>query len=83
MGWVVHLTYRTFYPRERDPISIVLEDGWAPGPVWTGMKNLAPPGFDPHTVQPVARSYTDYAVPALEEHKGGKITNWILSGLNL
>jgi hypothetical protein len=42
-----------------------------------------PPGFYPHTVQPVARSYTDYAVPALEEHKGGKITNWILTDLNL
>jgi hypothetical protein len=32
--------------------------GWAPGPVWTGAENLAPPGFDPRTVQPVASRYT-------------------------
>jgi hypothetical protein len=29
-------------------------------PVWTCAKNLAPPGFDPRTVQPVASRYTDY-----------------------
>jgi len=28
----------------KDPVSIVLEAGWAPGPVWTGAKNLAPTG---------------------------------------
>ena len=34
--------------------------GWAPGPVWTGAENLAPPpGFDPRTVQPVTSRYTD------------------------
>jgi hypothetical protein len=27
-------------------------------------KNLSPHGFDPRTVQPVARSYTDWAIPA-------------------
>jgi hypothetical protein len=26
----------------KDPVSIVEEDGWAPGPVWTCAKNLAP-----------------------------------------
>ena len=25
------------------PVPIVYEAGWAPGPVWTGTKNLAPP----------------------------------------
>jgi len=30
------------------------------GPIWTGAENLAPPGFDPRTVQPVASHYTDY-----------------------
>jgi hypothetical protein len=29
--------------------------GWvSPRAVWTGVENLAPPGFDPPTVQPVA-----------------------------
>ena len=49
-----------FTPRE-DPVPIVKEAGWAPGPVWTGAETLAPPGFDPRTVQPVASRYTDYA----------------------
>jgi hypothetical protein len=29
----------------KDPVPIVQEAGWAPGPVWTCAKNLAPPGF--------------------------------------
>ena len=29
------------YPRERYPVPIVQEDGWIPGPVWTGAENLA------------------------------------------
>ena len=46
----------------KDPVPIVQEAGWAPGPVWTGAENLAPQtGFDPRTVQPVANRYTDYA----------------------
>jgi hypothetical protein len=42
-----------FIPR-KDPVPIVQEAGWAPEPVWIGAKNLAPSGFDPRTVQPVA-----------------------------
>jgi hypothetical protein len=30
----------------KDPVPIVQEAGWAPGPVWTGAENLAPPVFD-------------------------------------
>ena len=33
----------------KDPLPIVQEAGWAPGPVWTGAENLAPLGFDPRT----------------------------------
>jgi hypothetical protein len=29
----------------KDPVPIVREDGWAPGPVWTGAENLAPTGI--------------------------------------
>jgi hypothetical protein len=32
-----------FTPR-KDPVPIVQEAGWAPGPVWTGAENLAPTG---------------------------------------
>ena len=43
----------------KDPVLIVQEAGCAPGPVWTGAENLAPPGLDPRTVQQVASHYTD------------------------
>jgi len=45
----------------KDLVPIVQEAGWAPGPVWTGVENLTPPGFDPRTVQPITSLYTDYA----------------------
>ena len=48
----------------KDPVPIVQEAGWAPEPVWIGAENLAPPGFDPRTVQPVASPYTDYTILA-------------------
>jgi len=32
-GWVVNATPRPLYPRERDPVPLVREAGWAPGPV--------------------------------------------------
>jgi hypothetical protein len=44
MGWVVNATPLSLYPRERDPVPIVQEAGWAPGPVWTGAENLVPTG---------------------------------------
>jgi hypothetical protein len=40
MGWLAPRP-RRFTP-ERDPIPIVQEVGWAPGPVWTAAENLAP-----------------------------------------
>jgi hypothetical protein len=42
---MVNATPRPLYPRERDPVSIVQEAGWAPGSVWTAAKNLAPTGI--------------------------------------
>jgi hypothetical protein len=36
----------------KDPVPMVQEAGWAPGPVWTGAENLTP------TFQPVATRYT-------------------------
>ena len=29
----------------KDPVHIVQEAGWVPGPVWTGAENLAPTGI--------------------------------------
>jgi hypothetical protein len=35
----------TSLPQGRDPIPILQEVGWAPGPVWTGAENLTPTGI--------------------------------------
>jgi hypothetical protein len=43
----------------KDPAPIAQEAGWAPEPVWIGAENLALPGFDPRTFQPVASRYID------------------------
>ena len=56
-GWSTPRPGR-FTPR-KDPVPIVLEAGWVPELVWTGAENLAPLGFDPRSVQPVASRYTD------------------------
>ena len=42
-GWSAPLPGR-FTPG-KDPVPIVQEAGWAPGPVWTGAENLAPTGI--------------------------------------
>jgi hypothetical protein len=42
-GWLTSRPGR-FTPG-KDPGPIVLEAGWAPGPVWTGAENLASTGI--------------------------------------
>ena len=38
-GWVVSSTPRPHFTPGKDPVSIVQEAGWAPGPVWMGGKS--------------------------------------------
>jgi hypothetical protein len=45
MGCVVNATPRPLYPRKRDLVPMVHGTWWAPGPVWTGVKNVAPTGI--------------------------------------
>ena len=57
-GEGVSVTPRPIFTPGKDPVPIVEDAGWVPGPVWTGAENIAPtPGFDPRTVQPVASRY--------------------------
>jgi hypothetical protein len=42
---MVNGTPRPLYHREEDPVLIMEEGGWAPGPVWTGEENLASTGI--------------------------------------
>ena len=41
-GWMVNATPWPLFPWERDPVLILQESGWAPGPVWTGAESVAP-----------------------------------------
>ena len=36
---------RPLFTPGKDPVPIVQEAGWAPGPVWTGAENLASTGI--------------------------------------
>ena len=68
MGWMVKATPRSLYPSEKEPVPTAQAAGCLNG--WSGKerKISPPPEFDPRTVQPVARRYTEYAIPA---HKAG------------
>jgi len=43
-GWWVSVTPRALFSPGKNPVPIVQEAGWAPGPVWTGAENFASPG---------------------------------------
>ena len=59
-GWRVSITPWALFTPGTGPVPFVQKAEWAPGPVWTSAENLAPSGFDPQTVQPVASRCTDY-----------------------
>jgi len=40
-----NVTPRPLFTLGKDPVPIVQEAGWAPGPVWTGEENLTPTGI--------------------------------------
>ena len=64
MGWIFNATPQPLYLWQRDPVPTVQEAGWTLRPVWSVQKISLPPGFDPRTVQPVTRHYTNWGIPA-------------------
>ena len=40
-GWVVSSTPRPHFTPGKDPVPILQETGWVPGPVWTGGKSCS------------------------------------------
>jgi len=44
-GWGVSVTPRPLFTPGKNPVPIVKEAGWAPGPVWTVVENLVPTGI--------------------------------------
>ena len=80
--WGVSVTPRPLFTPGKDPVPIVQEAVWAPGPVWTGAENIAPPpGFDPRTFQPVASRYTDWATRRTPMFKGREYSWPLYMGL--
>ena len=73
MGWVVNVTHRPLYPRERDPVPIVLVAVWAPGQVWTCAENLT--RTEIRSADRLARSGSLYRLSSrgckIERHKVG------------
>ena len=63
-----------FYLR-KDPVPIVQEGGWDPGPVWTGAENFAPTGI--RSPDRPARSQSLYRLsyPAHNKRCNKRITN--------
>jgi len=57
-GWGVSVTIRLLFTPRKDPVPIVQEAGWAPGPAWTGAENLAPNGI--RSTNRAARSQSLY-----------------------
>jgi len=53
MGWGLTSRPGRFTPG-KDPVPIVQEAGWAPGPVCRVAENFAPIGVRPRSAQPVA-----------------------------
>ena len=77
-GWEVSVTPWQLFTPGKDPVPIVQEAGWAPGPVWTGAENLAPLGFDPWTLQSAASRYSDYATRPTGEHVQRLCWDWVM-----
>jgi hypothetical protein len=64
-GWGVSIAPRPLFTPGKDPVLIVQKAGWAPGPVWTGAKNLAPtriwcPDHPAHSQSLYRLSYPDH-----------------------
>jgi len=59
-GWVVSSTPRPHFTTGKDPVPIVQEAGWAPGPVWTDGKSR-PHRIRSWTHQSVVSRYTEWA----------------------
>jgi len=60
-GWEVSVTPRPLFTSGKDTVPIYRRLGVPQGRSGQVRKILPPPGFDPQTVQPVARRYTNWA----------------------
>ena len=68
-GRGVSVTPRPLFTPGKDPVPIVQEAGWSPGPVWTGAENFTPTGI--RSLYRPTRSHSLYRLsyPAHNFHK--------------
>ena len=81
-GWEVSVIRRPLYP-EKDPVPIVQEAGWAPGPVWTGAENLAPTGIRFPDRPALSQSLYRLRYPAHSLEKAVALNTWLISLVGL
>ena len=62
---------QTLFTPGKDPVPIVEEAGWAPGPVWTGAENLAHTGIQSPDCP--ARSHSLYRLRYLAHNRIHKL----------
>jgi len=72
-GWGVSITLRMLFTPGKDPVPIVQETGWAPGPVWTGAENLAPTGIWSLDHPALSQSLYRLSYPAHDHEDKGTI----------
>jgi hypothetical protein len=65
---------RPLYARERDPVPIVKEAGWAPGPVWTAAENLARIGIMPYDVSYCISQLLEVTTGYVARHTQAEVT---------
>ena len=58
---MVSSTPRPHFTPGKEPVPILQEAGWAPGPVWTGGKSR-PTGIQSQTVQPVVIRFSNVVI---------------------
>ena len=71
----------SLYPPGKDPVPIVQEAGWAPGPVWTGAENFAPTGI--RSPDRPARSQSLYRLSYRDHITIGTLTTILLNKVHL
>jgi hypothetical protein len=92
-GWVVSSTPQPHFTPGKDPVPIVQDAGWAPGPVWTGWKSrphwdsisarparsqsLYRLSYPAHKTQPYSINYTWSDMFRLKESSSGYSSNHI------
>jgi len=79
--WGVSVTPRPLFTPGKDPVPIVQEAGWTPGPVWTGAENHAPTGI--RSLDCPARSQSLYRLRYLAHSPRVVTGNWLVKNYTL